>query len=58
MGDVLAFVDVPAPLLRADLIVAVVLCEAPDYVKWSGRMQSGRGISSFRLHIIRAMQGT
>jgi hypothetical protein len=47
-----------APLLDARVIVAPVLCEAPDYVKWSGRMQSGRGRSSFRLHIIRAMRGT
>jgi hypothetical protein len=30
-----------APLLHANVIVAVVLCEAPDYVKWSGRNAVG-----------------
>ena len=38
---VLAAHDVPAPLLHAYVVVAVVLCEAPDYVKWNGRRQSG-----------------
>jgi len=27
--------NVPAPLLYAYEIVSVVLCEAPDYVKWA-----------------------
>jgi hypothetical protein len=31
--DIVAAHDIAAPLLHSDIIVAVVLCEAPDYVK-------------------------
>ena len=27
--------DIAAPLLHAYIVVPVILCEAPDYVKWS-----------------------
>jgi hypothetical protein len=30
-------------LLYRDVIVPPILCEAPDYVEWSERMQSERG---------------
>jgi hypothetical protein len=33
--NILAAYDVPAPLLHAYEVVSVVLCEAPDYVKWA-----------------------
>ena len=49
--------DIAAPLLHAYIVVPVILCEAPDYVEWGERMQSKRGGSAFRLHIIRAMRG-
>lgn len=49
--------DVAAPVLDGDIVVPPVLCEAPDYVEWGERMQSKRGLSAFRLHIIRAMRG-
>ena len=31
--NIVATHDIPAPLLHAEIIVAVILCEAPDYVK-------------------------
>jgi len=33
MKDVVAVGDEAAPLLNADVVIAPVLCEAPDYVK-------------------------
>ena len=45
------------PAFDAHIVVTPVLCEALDYVEWGERMQSKRGLSSFRLHIIRAMRG-
>jgi hypothetical protein len=48
---------IAAPLLDTEVVIAEVLCETPDYVEWGERMQSKRGLSSFRLHIIRAMRG-
>ena len=42
--DIVAAHNVPAPLLHAEIIVAVVLCEAPDYVKRSLTTWLRRGV--------------
>jgi len=47
----------PGTSLDAHIVVTPVLCETPDYVEWGERMQSKRGLSSFRLHIVRVMRG-
>ena len=41
---VVAVLNEATPLLDTCIVVAPVLCEAPDYVKRDGGMQSGCGI--------------